>query len=52
MLSVCWLTKYLSPQNRNMTGSVYSVVQVAAPCSNSCQSSAFRACNLGFLGTG
>ena len=52
-LSVCWLTKYLSPlKNRNILGSAYSEVQVAVPCSISFQSSAFREWNLDILGTG
>ena len=30
-MSACWLSKYLSPQNTNMLGGVYSKVQVTAP---------------------
>jgi hypothetical protein len=42
----------IDSQNTNILGSAYSEVQVAAPCSNSFQSSLFRAWKLNFLGTG
>jgi hypothetical protein len=31
IVSMCWLSKYLSPQNRNILGGVYGKVQVTAP---------------------
>jgi hypothetical protein len=52
--AVCILADQVSitSQNRNILSSAYSDVQVAAPCSNSFQSSTLHAWNLDFLGRG
>lgn len=31
IVSMCWLSKYLSPQKRSILGGVYGKVQVTAP---------------------
>jgi len=44
IVSMCWLSKYPSPQNRNILGGVYGKVQVTAPDESSTSNPLYRSC--------